>query len=104
VSSNDNASYWQGYIGYPAIAVLLARGVLHARPETCRALAAIPWKKLNSRFRNNYERTIVEVARTVAERGHDFRAIAAEAESILESLRQLSPRRGSRRRPPREKS
>ena len=26
ISSNDNASYWQGYLGYPAIAVLMARG------------------------------------------------------------------------------
>jgi hypothetical protein len=26
VSSNDNASYWQGYLGYPAIAVMLKRG------------------------------------------------------------------------------
>ena len=23
ISSNDNASYWQGYLGYPAVAVLL---------------------------------------------------------------------------------
>jgi hypothetical protein len=27
IASNDNASYWQGYLGYPAIAVLLARGM-----------------------------------------------------------------------------
>ncbi len=28
IASNDNASYWQGYVGYPAIAVLIARGLL----------------------------------------------------------------------------
>ena len=28
-SSNDNASYWQGYIGYPVIAVLMLQGKLY---------------------------------------------------------------------------
>ncbi len=27
-SSNDNASYWQGYLGYPGIAVLMLQGKL----------------------------------------------------------------------------
>ena len=26
IAANDNASYWQGYLGYPAVAVLLAVG------------------------------------------------------------------------------
>src|SRR5580658_6935127 len=46
ISSNDNASYWQGYLGYPAIAVLMARGKLHASAEATRMLAGIPWKEL----------------------------------------------------------
>ncbi len=103
ISSNDNASYWQGYLGYPAIAVLLSRGILRTNPDTARALAAIPWKELNSRFGNDYERTIAEVARTVTKRGYDFSTIEAEAEGILETLRELKPLRGIRRRPPREK-
>ena len=32
IASNDNASYWQGYVGYPAIAVLIARDfIVHRR-------------------------------------------------------------------------
>lgn len=103
ISSNDNASYWQGYLGYPGIAVLLARGTLRARPATVRALAGIPWKELNRRFKNDYARTMDEVARTVAARGGDFAAIRAEAESILSALSALAPRRGARRRPPRDR-
>src|ERR1700730_14453894 len=72
ISSNDNASYWQGYVGYPAIAVLLARGTLRTSAEATRALAGIPWNELNRRFKNDYERTVAEVARVVAERGGDF--------------------------------
>ena len=101
ISSNDNASYWQGYLGYPAIAVLIARGRLHASAETTRMLAGIPWKELNRRFKNDYERTAAEVARIVAERGGDFDAIRAEAASILDALAALGLERGARRRPPR---
>jgi hypothetical protein len=101
ISSNDNASYWQGYLGYPAIAVLMARGMLHASLAATRALAGIPWKELNRRFKNDYARTTAEVARIVAARGGDFDAIRAEAASILEALAALGLERGARRRPPR---
>ncbi len=103
ISSNDNASYWQGYLGYPAIAVLMARGLLPASAEATRALAGIPWKELNRRFKNDYALTTAEVARIVAERGGDFDAIRAEAAAILDALAALAPERGARRRPPRER-
>src|SRR5271170_6883697 len=104
ISSNDNASYWQGYLGYPAIAVLMARGTLRASAEASRALAGISWKELNRRFKNDYARTTAEVARVVTERGNDFDAIRAEAASILEALAALAPTRGVRHRPPRERA
>jgi hypothetical protein len=104
ISSNDNASYWQGYLGYPAIAVLIARGTLHASAAATRMLAGIPWKELNRRFKNDYTRTTAEVARIVAERGGDFDAIRAEAASILDALAALAPLQGARRRPLREGS
>jgi hypothetical protein len=103
ISSNDNASYWQGYLGYPAIAALMARGTLRASAEATRALAGIPWKELNRRFKNDYARTTGEVARIVAERGGDFDAIVAEAAAILDALAALALERGVRRRPARER-
>ena|SRR5690348_778499 len=103
VSSNDNASYWQGYLGYPAIAVLIARGTLPESAEATGVLAGIPWKALNRRFKNDYVRTIAEVARIVAERGGDFETVRAETAAILDALAALALERGGRRRrPPRE--
>ncbi len=100
VSSNDNASYWQGYLGYPAIAVLIARGTLRATPVATHLLAGIPWKEINRRHRNAYERTAAEVARIVRERGGDPDAIAAEAAAIIDTLAALGLQRGARPRPP----
>jgi hypothetical protein len=101
VASNDNASYWQGYLGYPAIAVMLRRDLCPVRAEIIDALAGIPWKELNRRFRNDYDRTIEEMMRLAQERGIHPALIAAEAEKVLVKLKELAPLRGSRSRPPR---
>ena len=101
ISSNDNASYWQGYLGYPAIAVMLVRGLCPVRAEVISALAGISWNELNRSFRNDYSRTIAEVMRRAEERGFDSKIIAAEAEAVLSKLREFAPLRGSRRRPAR---
>jgi hypothetical protein len=101
ISSNDNASYWQGYLGYPAIAVLLARGLMPPRQDVIAALAGIPWKDLNSRFRNDYSRTIEEAVERAERAGIDRGEIAAEVEAVLDALRRHRPTRGARRRPTR---
>jgi hypothetical protein len=102
ISSNDNASFWQGYLGYPAIAVLIARGLIRRPDETAiSALAGVAWKELNTRYRNDYDRTLEEVLRHAAERGSDPDAIRAAAAAVLEAVRILAPRQGPRRRPPR---
>jgi hypothetical protein len=102
ISSNDSASYWQGYLGYPAIAVLLIRGLYRPPANVIDALAGIPWKEINRRFKNDYDKTLTEVNQTVEASGHDPDAIASEVESIMEALRKLAPMRGKRRRPPSE--
>jgi hypothetical protein len=104
ISSNDNASFWQGYLGYPAIAMLIARGLIDADQEAVRALTGVPWKELNSRYRNDYDRTLEEVMRDAAARGYDVDAIRAAAGAVLEAVRKLAPRQGPRRRPPRAQS
>lgn len=100
ISSNDNASYWQGYLGYPGIAVLLARGFYRPPANVIDALAGVPWKELNRRFRNDYDKTLEAVSKTVEENGHDPDAVRIEAEALMEAVRKLAPVRGHRRRPP----
>jgi len=102
ISSNDNASYWQGYLGYPAIAVLLMRGLYRPPANVIDALAGIPWKEINRRYKNDYDATIAEVNRIVEASGHDPDAIASEVESVLEVVKKFAPMRGKRRRPPSE--
>jgi len=100
ISSNDNASFWQGYLGYPAIAVMIARGLCHPRADVIKALTGVPWKELNTRFRNDYSRTLAEVMQRAADQGFDPAAIRAEADAVLVALEEFAPRRGVRRKPP----
>jgi hypothetical protein len=100
ISSNDNASYWQGYLGYPAIAVLLERGFYRAPANVSDALAGVAWKDLNTKYKNDYSKTIAEVDQHVEQSGHDPDAVRSEADAVLTFLRQLGPVRGKRGRPP----
>ena len=102
ISSNDNASYWQGYLGYPAVAVLLARGLYRPPANVTDALAGIPWKTLNRKFKNDYAKTLAEVDKELEQSGHDPDAVRSEAESVLSFIRKLGPIRGKRSRPPAE--
>ena len=103
ISSNDNASYWQGYVGYPAIAVLLARGFYHPSENVTGALAGVAWKELNRKFKNDWAMTIAEVEKKLEQAGHDPGAVRSEAEAVLSFLRALRPVRGKRSRPPKER-
>lgn len=57
ISANDNGSFWQGYLGYPALAFLMLKGVLPYEPRLAQALKGIAWKTINSKFKNDWDKT-----------------------------------------------
>jgi hypothetical protein len=103
ITANDNASYWQGYLGYPAVAALLAIGALHADQTIVDLFAGVPWHDLNARFKRDYTAAVDSVLSGLEQRGVDRARIEREVEGVLTQLAQLSPERPPRRRrPPRE--
>ncbi len=102
ISANDNASYWQGYLGYPAIATMIARGIFSIGDETAEALRGISWKVLNRRFHNDYTRTLTAVDEHLEIRGIDPASIREQCIALLETVSAYAPVRGARRRPPRQ--
>ena len=101
IAANDNASFWQGYLGYPAIAVLIARKVLTAGRNAIDALRDVAWKELNKKTRNDYAKTIATIELRMVERGINPAGIREECERVLKSLRALKPERGERLAPAR---
>ena len=61
IMSNDNSSYWQGNLGYPAVAYLLKIGVLEYRQELAEKLKGLHWKDLNQQFKNNFNKTLAHI-------------------------------------------
>jgi hypothetical protein len=103
VSANDNASYWQGYLGYPVVAVLLTRGGLHAGEDAVAALAGVPWHELNQRYKRDYDAAVAHVLGGLP--GRDAAAVETEVDRVLAELATLDLQRGGRgKRPPSGKS
>jgi hypothetical protein len=89
ITSNDNASHWQGYLGYPIIAVLLAAGRLDLNRDIAQHLAGIPWKIVNRQFRNDYDRAVESVLLDLKDNDVDVQAIRDEVQKIMVRLSRL---------------
>jgi hypothetical protein len=101
VTANDNASYWQGYLGYPVLAVLLARGELRADEAAVTAVAGVPWHDLNKQYRRDYEAAVAKVLQEVTDHGGDPALVEREVAAVLDQLGALRLQRAGRgRRPP----
>ena len=61
-SSNDNATYWQGYAGYPVIAVLMEQGELPLDRAAAEAFAHVDWTYLNERFKRDYAAAVAHLS------------------------------------------
>ncbi|MFA6315278.1 MAG: hypothetical protein WC648_02845 [Candidatus Paceibacterota bacterium] len=58
IMTNDNGSYWKGYLGYPAIAFLMKIGSLSYDPDLAELLKGIAWKDINQKFKNDFDKTL----------------------------------------------
>ncbi len=105
IAANDNASYWQGYLGYPAVAVLLARGELQAGEDVVRALAGVPWHDLNARLKRDYDAAVAHVLAALPDGAPDAGTIERAVDDVLAQLAALDLQRAGRgKRPPRKGS
>jgi hypothetical protein len=101
ITSNDNASYWQGYMGYPIIAVLMVLGRLDFDASVAEALSGINWKQTNRKFRNDYGKAIESILLNIDVESGLRQTVASEVDRIFTQIQTLHlealPRR---RRPP----
>lgn len=89
IMSNDNGSYWIGYLGYPSIAFLMLKGRINYNPKFAEALKGIKWKDINVEFKNNYEKTKEYVLELVENKGIDVKEFLEEIDRVLEQIRKL---------------
>jgi len=95
---NNNASYWQGYLGYPGIAVLMLQGKLPYNKELAQQFAGVDWNKINQEYKRNYAQAADAV---MTAKGIDKKKAETELHHVYDALKQLPiiVKRGSLRPP-----
>lgn len=89
VSSNDNATVWQHYPGYPILALWMKKGILPVNMDILPAFADINWKKRNTEHKNRYEKVVDEFLVECEEQGYDPQEIRRCMQEILEAVAKL---------------
>lgn len=89
IAANDNGSYWQGYWGYPSIAFLSAEGIIPYEKRHAEALTGIPWKDINTQFKNDFKKTEEHVLGLAEKRGVVKDELRSEADRILAAIAKL---------------
>lgn len=63
--ANDNATYWQGYAGYPVIAILMLQNKLSYKEKIAKYFKNIDWNKLNKENKRDYQKALEYVIRNL---------------------------------------
>lgn len=84
--SNDNATYWQGYPGYPIIAVLILQKRLPFDASLAHELAGVNWNEINQKFKRDYSAATKAV---LNEKGLDVEKTLQKVDSWYEELTNL---------------
>ena len=85
-TSTDNATRWQGYAGYPVLAVLMLQGRLPLDREVAALFSGINWTELNRKHRRDYAAALDAVVRA---RNMDAAAVRAAMDQVFERLSAL---------------
>lgn len=70
-ASTDSATYWQGYPGYPVIAVWMLQGILPHEEAAEQLLKGIGWKQLNEAHRRDYDAAVEDALNQLRQQGVD---------------------------------
>ncbi|MGN0072131.1 MAG: hypothetical protein ACI361_09905 [Atopobiaceae bacterium] len=88
-SSNDNASYWQGYAGYPVLAVLMKQGKLPLAENLIPRFAHIDWNALNKKHKRDYAAAAKEAFEAAGLTEEEIAEAEAAAKAALDTVAAL---------------
>ena len=89
--SDDNGTVYRGYVGYPIISFLMARGVLPVDERLGQALKGIPWRKLNEQYKR-YDAVMELIKAQLKDRGIPGDEVERYIDAVMERLKGLGLR------------
>ena len=98
--SNDNGSYWQGYLGYPAVAFLMIKGELPYNEKFAKALKGMKWKEMNEKHRNDYDKVVKEVREIIREKDINLDRLDEFLEKVSKKISALDYKKPQEKKKP----
>ncbi|MBI5734047.1 MAG: hypothetical protein HY973_03850 [Candidatus Kerfeldbacteria bacterium] len=89
ITSNDNGSYWQKYLSYPGLAVLMLLGKLPYEEKYAQAFKGISWGNLNEEMRRDYVKVEEYVLSLATKQGVNRDELYNLVTGVLEALAKL---------------
>ncbi|MDE5833332.1 MAG: hypothetical protein K2H64_10220 [Desulfovibrio sp.] len=88
-ASDDSATIWQKYPGYPVLALLMARGELPYDPELAACFRNVDWNAANAKAKRNYAEAFKNVCAELKLSPEIIEKAKSESEKTLEKLKTL---------------
>lgn len=89
-TSDDNATHWQGYAGYPVIAVLLKKGLIPYDEKTALLFKNVNWSEVNKQFKRDYEKALKFVIGTLNFHSQQAEDVYDELNAVYDKLKNLN--------------
>ena len=89
IMSNDNSSYRKDELWYPSLALLLFLDRLDYQDRFGSMLSHIPWKKINTKNKNDRDLTQHEVDDSLRARGRDVSVLFHYCEELMTSVEEM---------------
>lgn len=86
ISSTDNATFWQGYPGYPIIAVWLTLKIIDYDKTIINYFKNINWHELNNKYKKDYNKAVEEVLANIDKKAE----IIKEVDNIYAQISRLN--------------
>lgn len=87
IMSNDNASFYKSYLGYPAIAYLMLSGEIVYSLGAAVSLKDIAWKDINQKFKNDFGKTLEYIVFNKS--SEERESLRIEVANILTQIKNL---------------
>lgn len=87
--SNDKATYWQGYPGYPVIAMLMMEKQLPLDLTVAGWFAGVNWHEVNMAHKSDYAAALQEVIESKGLKKERVTHARQDAEKVMDALKTL---------------
>ncbi|MBD5607971.1 MAG: hypothetical protein HDQ93_03870 [Desulfovibrio sp.] len=87
--SDDSATWWQGYPGYPVLALLMAQGKLPYDPRLGEYFKGINWNAANAKAKRNYAEALRSAIDSLDLSPQIVAEVDSEETKTMEALKSL---------------